>query len=163
MDDRATRGRDAERLRSLITQLEVDGGDAVVVLLGMAERLALGVDRYGALDLDEPHDWQLEEDEERCDVENYRAIRRAIRRRGAVSRSADRRSTQPLAARFAAARERMTAAGIVYPGAALCEEDADDCRARGLVASIGAWLRTMSAAELRRVDACVVEILRGRA
>lgn len=60
------------------------------------------------------------------------------------------------------ARERMTAAGIVYPGAALCEEDADGCHMRGLLASIGVWLRTMDEAELRRVDACVVEILRGR-
>lgn len=94
MDDRATRAAHAQRLRDLVTMLEIDGGDAVAVLLGQAERLWLGVDRYGALDLDKPHDWQLEEDEERCDVENYRAIRRLLTQRGR-SRSAARRDTTP--------------------------------------------------------------------
>lgn len=94
MDDRATRAEHAHRLRSLVTTLEIDGGDAVAVLLGMAERLLLGVERYGALDLDDEHDWQAEEDEERCDVENYRAIRQTLARRGQVTRSAARRASR---------------------------------------------------------------------
>lgn len=93
MDDRAQRASHARRLRELVSILETDGGDALAVLLGQAERFMLGVERYGALDLDRTHDWQLEEDEERCDVENYRAIRRTLEQRGR-SRSAMRRGGQ---------------------------------------------------------------------
>ena len=89
MDDLDTRAKHMMRLRELVSELAVKGGDAIVVLLGEAERLLLGCERYGALDLDEPHDWQLEEDEERMDIANYRAIKRAIARRG-ESRSSQR-------------------------------------------------------------------------
>lgn len=91
MDDHATRSANATRLRELVSRLEVDGGDAVTVLLGEADRLVTGVDRYGPLDLDAPHDWQAEEDEERADILNYQAIRRMVARRGTLTRSAARR------------------------------------------------------------------------
>lgn len=93
MNDWSIRAAHAARLRELVSALEVDGGDAVTVLLGMAERLKLGVDRYGPLDLDAPHDWQAEEDEERADIANYQAIRRMVARRGRQTRSAQRRSS----------------------------------------------------------------------
>lgn len=89
MDDRAQRAAHAQRIRDLVARLEIDGGDVLGVVLGQLERFALGVERYGALDLDAPHDWQVEEDEERADVANYRAIRRTLASRG-TSRSARR-------------------------------------------------------------------------
>jgi len=93
-DPRVTERRDhARQLRALIDQLEARGGDAVSVLLGVAERLHLGCDRYGPLNLDDPHDWQAEEDEELADVMTYRAIRRTLTRRGRPTRSAMRRAT----------------------------------------------------------------------
>jgi len=125
------RAKYAQRLRSLVTTLEIDGGDAVVVLLGMAERLALGCERYGALDLDQPHDWQLEEDEERWDTENYRAIRRMVARRGAVSRSAARRSTPPADA-AAAARDERQARVVSWTREAFGAEQATSLPQRGV-------------------------------
>lgn len=92
LDPRAAeRAEHTRQLRALIDRLQLHGGDCIAVLLGQAERLALGIDRYGPLNLDDGHDWQAEEDEERVDIENYRAIRRMVLRRGQQTRSAARK------------------------------------------------------------------------
>jgi hypothetical protein len=90
VDSREQRAEHAARVRDLVAKLEIDGGDALAVIRGEAERLVLGCERYGALDLDAPHDWQLEEDEELVDVATYRAIKRWNARR-MESRSATRK------------------------------------------------------------------------
>ena len=97
MDDRGTRSEHARRIKELVNWLEVDGGDVLAVIVGELERFAIGVNRYGALDLDNPHDWQAEEDEERADIANYQAIRRTLARRGTETRSARRRAEQTAA------------------------------------------------------------------
>lgn len=96
MDSPATREEHAAHILTLLPWLVERGGDILAVIRGELDRLVVGAERYGALDLDAPHDWQAEEDEEHADIAVYRAIRRAVgrSRAGQVTRSA-RRHAKP--------------------------------------------------------------------
>ena len=53
-----------------------DAGDEIRILDGILLRLEIGRQRYGALDLSRPRDWQVEADQEAIDLAVYQACKR---------------------------------------------------------------------------------------
>lgn len=65
---------DADTLRALIAAAcEQFNVDELRVVQAIVQRLAIGRQRYGALDLSKPRDWQREAAEEAADLIIYRA------------------------------------------------------------------------------------------
>jgi len=60
--------------RTLAARLLLCNHDELRVLDRLLERLEIGRDRYGLLELGKPRDWEREEAEELLDAQIYRAI-----------------------------------------------------------------------------------------
>lgn len=90
MDDRAVRSARRRRLCAMLHVLEERGGDELGVLEGMADGFLLGLETHGALDLDQPRDWDREIDQELRDIGVYRASKREAGRRARVNAIAAR-------------------------------------------------------------------------